>query len=126
VWRLGLGLFEITKETKLGFLLPSVSYGVEVIACDAFYRAMALLVVASPCALVLSIPSAILAGIAWGAKHGALFRGGSAIEELAQIDTIALDKTGTLALVIHESSTVFVCLNSLRLLFLKEGQKIPA
>lgn len=57
---------------------------------------MALLVVASPCALVLSIPSAILAGIAWGAKHGVLFRGGSAIEELATIDTIALDKTGTL------------------------------
>ncbi|MGJ8696959.1 MAG: heavy metal translocating P-type ATPase [Verrucomicrobiaceae bacterium] len=63
---------------------------------DAFYRAMTLLVVASPCALVLSIPSAILAGIAWGAKHGVLFRGGSAIEELGQIDTIALDKTGTL------------------------------
>jgi len=62
----------------------------------AGYRAMALLVVASPCALVLSIPSAILAGIAWGAKHGVLFRGGSAIEELADVDTIALDKTGTL------------------------------
>jgi len=75
-----------------------VSYGVEVIACDAFYRVMAFLAVASPCALVLSIPSAILAGIAWGAKHGVLFRGGTAIEELAQIDTIALDKTGTRAL----------------------------
>ncbi|MDB4537188.1 heavy metal translocating P-type ATPase [Akkermansiaceae bacterium] len=62
----------------------------------AFYRAMALLVVASPCALVLSIPSAILAGIAWGARHGVLFRGGSAIEGLAEIDVVALDKTGTL------------------------------
>ena len=62
----------------------------------AFYRSMALLVVASPCALVLSIPSAILAGIAWGAKHGVLFRGGSAIEGLAEIDVVALDKTGTL------------------------------
>lgn len=60
------------------------------------YRAISFLVVASPCALVLSIPSAILAGIAWGAKHGVLFRGGRAIEELAGIDTIALDKTGTL------------------------------
>lgn len=62
----------------------------------AAYRSIAFLVVASPCALVLSIPSAILAGIAWGAKHGVLFRGGRAIEELAGIDTIALDKTGTL------------------------------
>ena len=63
---------------------------------SAFYRAMTLLVVASPCALVLSIPSAILAAIAWGAKHGILFRGGAAIEKLAQVDVVALDKTGTL------------------------------
>ncbi len=75
---------------------------------SAFYRAMTLLVVASPCALVLSIPSAILAAIAWGAKHGILFRGGAAIEKLAQVDVVALDKTGTLttgelAVVSHES-----------------------
>jgi Zn2+/Cd2+-exporting ATPase len=63
---------------------------------SAFYRAMTLLVVMSPCALVLSIPSAILAAIAWGAKHGVLFRGGAAIEKLAEINVVALDKTGTL------------------------------
>ncbi len=63
---------------------------------SAFYRAMTLLVVASPCALVLSIPSAILAAIAWGARHGVLFRGGAAVEKLAQVDVVALDKTGTL------------------------------
>jgi Zn2+/Cd2+-exporting ATPase len=63
---------------------------------SAFYRAMTLLVVASPCALVLSIPSAILAAIAWGARHGILFRGGAAIEQLAGITAVALDKTGTL------------------------------
>ena len=63
---------------------------------SAFYRAMTLLVVASPCALVLSIPSAILAAIAWGARHGILFRGGAAVEELAKIRTVAFDKTGTL------------------------------
>jgi cation transport ATPase len=57
---------------------------------------MTLLVVMSPCALVLSIPSAILAAIAWGARHGVLFRGGAAIEKLADISVIALDKTGTL------------------------------
>lgn len=63
---------------------------------SAFYRAMTLLVVMSPCALVLSIPSAILAAIAWGARRGVLFRGGVAIEKLAEVDAIAMDKTGTL------------------------------
>lgn len=63
---------------------------------SSFYRAMTLLVVASPCALVLSIPSAILAAIAWGAKNGILFRGGAAVEKLAEVDTLALDKTGTM------------------------------
>ncbi len=63
---------------------------------SAFYRAMTLLVVSSPCALVLSIPSAVLAAIAFGARHGILFRGGAAVEKLAEIDTVALDKTGTL------------------------------
>lgn len=63
---------------------------------SAFYRAMTLLVVASPCALVLSIPSAVLAAIAWSARHGILFRGGAAVEKLAAVDTVALDKTGTL------------------------------
>ena len=57
---------------------------------------MTLLVVASPCALVLSIPSAVLAAIAWGARHGILFRGGAAVEKLAEVNVVALDKTGTL------------------------------
>lgn len=63
---------------------------------SAFYRAMTLLVVASPCALVLSIPSAILAAIASGARKGVLFRGGAAVEKLAEVQCVALDKTGTL------------------------------
>lgn len=63
---------------------------------SAFYRTMTLLVVASPCALVLSIPSAVLAAIAWGARHGVLFRGGAAVEKLAEVDVVCLDKTGTL------------------------------
>jgi Cd2+/Zn2+-exporting ATPase len=81
VWWLGFGLPPFTSAEGQS---------------SAFYRAMTLLVVASPCALVLSIPSAILAAIAWGARHGVLFRGGAAIEKLAEIDTVALDKTGTL------------------------------
>ena len=78
----------------LGFDLPAFTNTQE--TRSAFYRAMTLMVVASPCALVLSIPSAILAAIAWGARHGVLFRGGAAIEKLADINVVALDKTGTL------------------------------
>jgi Cd2+/Zn2+-exporting ATPase len=62
----------------------------------ALYRTMTLLVVASPCALVLSIPSAILVAIASGARQGILFRGGVAIETLAAVRHFAFDKTGTL------------------------------
>ena len=78
----------------LGFRLPPFDNTAE--TTSAFYRAMTLLVVASPCALVLSIPSAILAAIAWGARHGILFRGGAAIERMADVNIVALDKTGTL------------------------------
>jgi Zn2+/Cd2+-exporting ATPase len=63
---------------------------------SAFYRAMTLLVVASPCALVLSVPSSILSAIACGARRGVLFRGGAAVETLASVNVVALDKTGTL------------------------------
>ncbi len=81
VWWLGLGrpAFASTADMR-----------------SAFYQTMTLLVVASPCALVLSIPSAVLAAIAWGARRGILFRGGAAVEELGQVNVVALDKTGTL------------------------------
>ena len=81
----------------LGFrLTPFAVTGGETEEASAFYRTMTLLVVSSPCALVLSIPSAVLAAIAWGARHGILFRGGAAVEKLAAINIVALDKTGTL------------------------------
>jgi len=78
----------------LGFRLVPFESAIE--SRSAFYRTMTLLVVASPCALVLSIPSAVLAAIAWGARHGILFRGGAAVEKLAEVNVVALDKTGTL------------------------------
>ncbi|HEY3761883.1 MAG TPA: heavy metal translocating P-type ATPase [Verrucomicrobiae bacterium] len=78
----------------LGFNLPAFKAAAE--SHTAFYRTMTLLVVSSPCALVLSIPSAVLAAIAFGARHGILFRGGAAVEKLGEVTVVALDKTGTL------------------------------
>ncbi|WP_299282592.1 heavy metal translocating P-type ATPase [Thermoflexus sp.] len=62
----------------------------------SFYRAMTLLVVASPCALVISTPAAFLSAIAAGARRGLLFKGGMALEVLARVRVVAMDKTGTL------------------------------
>lgn len=63
---------------------------------ETFYRAMILLVVASPCALVASITPATLSAISNGARHGILFKGGVHLENLSHLKAIAFDKTGTL------------------------------
>lgn len=62
----------------------------------SFYRAMAVLVAASPCALAISTPSAVLSGIARAARGGILVKGGKPLEELGSLTAIAFDKTGTL------------------------------
>ncbi|MFN3305496.1 MAG: HAD-IC family P-type ATPase, partial [Roseateles sp.] len=62
----------------------------------SFYRAMAVLVAASPCALAISTPSAVLAGVARAARGGVLVKGGGPLENLGTIGAIAFDKTGTL------------------------------
>ncbi len=64
----------------------------------AIYKAMTVLVVASPCAVVISIPAAILAAITSAAKGGVLFKGGAAMEKTAALKAIAFDKTGTLTI----------------------------
>ena len=63
---------------------------------DAFLRAISTLVAASPCALALATPSAVLAGIARAAQNGVLIKGGVHLENLGKLDAIAFDKTGTL------------------------------
>lgn len=62
----------------------------------SLYRAITVLVAASPCALAISTPSAVLSGIARAAKGDVLIKGGRALEDLGSLTTIAFDKTGTL------------------------------
>lgn len=61
-----------------------------------FYRAMTLMVAASPCAVIISTPAAVLSAISAGGKQGILFKGGEHIETAGNVDAIAFDKTGTL------------------------------
>jgi Cd2+/Zn2+-exporting ATPase len=63
---------------------------------ESFYRAMAVLVAASPCALAIATPSAVLAGVARAARGGVLIKGGVHLENLRTLSTIAFDKTGTI------------------------------
>jgi len=72
------------------FLVKDETFG------QSFYRAMAVLVAASPCALAIATPSAVLSGVARAARGGVLIKGGKPLEELGSLTAIAFDKTGTL------------------------------
>ncbi|MBZ0247130.1 MAG: heavy metal translocating P-type ATPase [Cyclobacteriaceae bacterium] len=75
---------------NFAFLIIDESYS------ESFYRAMAVLVAASPCALAISTPSAVLSGVARAARGGVLIKGGRPLEDLGVITAMAFDKTGTL------------------------------
>ncbi|HYO89471.1 MAG TPA: heavy metal translocating P-type ATPase, partial [Candidatus Limnocylindrales bacterium] len=78
----------------LAIFVPPLLFGADF--APNFYRAMVLMTVASPCALIISTPSAFLAAIATGARRGVLFKGGAYLEGLAAVKAVAFDKTGTL------------------------------
>ena len=78
----------------LMLLIPPLFMGVE--WRPALYRAMTLLVVASPCALVIATPATVLSAIANAARNGILFKGGADLEALGRVRLVAFDKTGTL------------------------------
>ena len=80
--------------TLVAIALPLVLWGDPF--RPTFYRAMTLMVAASPCALVISTPAAVLSAIAAAARSGVLFKGGVTVEEAARVRAVAFDKTGTL------------------------------
>lgn len=86
-----------TVAVLLGSVLAFAGYRLGGFAgSEALYRAATLLVAASPCAVVISVPAAILSALSAAARGGVLFKGGAALEGLAQVRTFAFDKTGTL------------------------------
>lgn len=86
-------MFVIAFTLALGFLLPTVFH---LTLDEAFYRAITVMVVASPCALVISTPASILSAIGRGARRGILFKGGAYVEQASSLRVVTFDKTGTL------------------------------
>lgn len=80
----------------LGVLLLFAGFVIDEPFSSTFYRVMAVLVAASPCALAIATPSAVLSGVARAARGGVLMTGGGPLEDLGRLEAIAFDKTGTL------------------------------
>lgn len=86
--------YAVVGITLLAILIPLAFLGWDL--KTTLYRAMTLMVVASPCALVISIPATLLSALACAARNGVLFKGGAHLEAAARVRVVAFDKTGTL------------------------------
>jgi Cd2+/Zn2+-exporting ATPase len=86
--------YAVVGITLLALVVPLLFLGWDL--PTTLYRAMTLMVVASPCALVISIPAALLSALASAARGGVLFKGGRHLEAAARVKVVAFDKTGTL------------------------------
>ncbi|MDX2138152.1 MAG: heavy metal translocating P-type ATPase [Chloroflexota bacterium] len=84
----------ILAGVALFIVIPPALFSVDF--ASNFYRAMVLMTVASPCALVISTPASFISAIASAARGGVLFKGGAYLEALASVKAVAFDKTGTL------------------------------
>ncbi|MCL4830284.1 MAG: cadmium-translocating P-type ATPase [Caldilinea sp.] len=86
--------YAVIGATALAIVLPVIFSNAPF--DDILYRAMTLLVVASPCALIISTPASALSAIAAAARQGVLFKGGAYLELLGKTNVLVFDKTGTL------------------------------
>ncbi|HSM04435.1 MAG TPA: cation-translocating P-type ATPase [Longimicrobiales bacterium] len=84
----------VTLGALLVVLVPTLLFGAPFVPW--FVRGLTLLVIACPCALVISTPVAVVSGVTAAARHGVLIKGGVYLEALGEVETFALDKTGTL------------------------------
>ena len=95
-------LARIESKYSWGVVVSTVAvfgvtrFGMDWTTAHAVHRAIGLMIVASPCAVMLAIMPAVLAAIANAARHGVLVKGGGHMERLAHVDVVAFDKTGTL------------------------------
>jgi heavy metal translocating P-type ATPase len=86
----------LADRYALGFLVVTlVVAGIAWLASGNPTRALAVLVVATPCPLILAAPAAIIAGVSRAARHGIIVKGGGPLETLARVEVLLLDKTGT-------------------------------
>jgi heavy metal translocating P-type ATPase len=90
-------MVRIADRYAIWFLLVTVAVaGAAWLGTGDPVRALAVLVVATPCPLILAVPVAIVSGVSLAARHGVLVKGGGALEKLANVRTVVIDKTGTL------------------------------